>query len=284
MMRIARIAACLLLLSLPLYAGERSTPIKAAGKAQENAAGASPPAGGTIMGGTMIETFLKGGLMMWFILVSSILGLTISFERLFSLRQKRVVPEGLLEKTRQAVRTGSIRAAIQACDEQPSSLGRVLKVGLECFASLVPTGVTAVEIDTAVGNAMSDAASQELAHLRAPTKMIGFIATVAPLMGLLGTVFGMIKIFDVIGSRGAVGDIRDLAAGIAEALLTTAFGLLVAIPLLFIFEYFRRKAERMVRQIAQMAGDLARTVVPMAHTRTVERPELPVEAAVRQQE
>jgi biopolymer transport protein ExbB len=88
-------------------------------------------------------------------------------------------------------------------------------------------------------------------------RVLGIVANLAPLLGLLGTVLGMIEAFDRVAEVGALGKQTELAGGIAEALLTTAFGLLVAIPSVLLYHYLKGKAESLVREMEETAGDFA---------------------------
>jgi len=272
-MRFSRFAACLfllLLVSACAVAGEAPAESSPAGGMPipfKTDGSEEPENGKPTLEGTLLKTFEQGGFMMWPILVTSVIGLAISFERLFGLRKRSILPKATFPMVKTALETEGVASAIGVCDSRPSPLGRVLRAGLECYTALAPTGVSASDIDSAMSESMADVAQQELWKMRNPTKRIGFIANVAPLMGLLGTVFGMIRLFKVIGERGAVGNVEQLSGGIAEALLTTAAGLAIAIPFLFIYEYFRSKAERNIHTIAAMATELTRTVIVLASKR-----------------
>ena len=272
-MTISRFAAfmfLMLLVTACAVAGETpAEPSPAGGKPVplDTDDSAEPEKGTPALEATLFKMFEQGGFMMWPILAASVIGLAIAFERLFGLRKGRILPRATFPMVKTALETEGVAAAIGVCDSRSSPLSRVLKAGLQCYTALAPTGVSAVDIDSAMSESMADVAQQELWKMRNPTKRIGFIANVAPLMGLLGTVFGMIKLFQVIGKHGAVGDVKLLSGGIAEALLTTAAGLAIAIPFLFIYEYFRSKAERNIHSIAEMATELTRTVIVLASKR-----------------
>jgi len=107
-----------------------------------------------------------------------------------------------------------------------------------------------------ITTAMQEAGERELWHLERFAKPLNVIAGVSPLLGLLGTVWGMIMAFDVVAAKGALGDPRELAEGIAAALLTTFAGLSVAIPSYVLYHYFRSKSDRMIVEIEETASHL----------------------------
>ena len=276
-MALSRILACLpaiAVLSVCVVAGEPAAPGPPSADPAVSEPGTAPAgeAGGTILSGTVYEVLEKGRIMMVPIIAASVIGLAIALERLFGLRRGRIAPRKLYPEVEAALKSEGVAAAIASCESRPSPLGRVLKAGLDCFRVLAPAGVGVADIESSMNEAMGDIAAQELWRLRAPTRRLGFIANVSPLMGLLGTVMGMIRLFDVIGRKGAVGNVQELAGGIAEALITTAAGLIVAIPFLFLYEHFRSKAERNIHIVAELGTRLTRAVV--AHTTTqARRPE-----------
>jgi biopolymer transport protein ExbB len=200
----------------------------------------------TIRGKTVFDTFLRGGLLMWPILLCSLLGMAFAVERLIALRQNAVAPKGLAKAVLAAVEAGGPGAGIRTCKERPSALGRVLAAGLAL------AGGSREEMNTA----MQEAGERELWHLERFAKPLNVITGVAPLLGLLGTVQGMIMAFDVVAAKGALGDPRELAEGIATALLTTFAGLTVAIPCLLCYQYFRSRSDRLIIEIEETASHM----------------------------
>ena len=205
---------------------------------------AAPEAGGTIRGKNLWETLSRGGPLMIPILLCSLIGVAFAIERFVALRQKAVAPRDLAEGVLEALNNGSTAEAIRLCEERPSSLARVLAAGLRL------AGAPRDEITTA----MQEAGERELWNLERFAKPLNVIAGVAPLLGLLGTVWGMIIAFDVVAQKGALGDPRQLANGIATALLTTLAGLSVAIPCYVLHHYFRDKSDRLVVEIEETAS------------------------------
>jgi biopolymer transport protein ExbB len=202
---------------------------------------------GTIRGRNLWETFSRGGPLMYPILACSLLGVAFAIERLISLRQKSVAPKDVAAQVLKAVGENGAAAGIKLCEDRPSALSRVLAAGLAL------AGNSREELNTA----MQEAGERELWHLDRFAKPLSVIAGVAPLLGLLGTVWGMIMAFDVVAAKGALGDPRELAEGIAAALLTTFAGLSVAIPCYVLYHYFRSKSDRMIVEIEETASHLA---------------------------
>ena len=201
-------------------------------------------AGGTIRGKNLWETLSRGGPLMIPILLCSLIGVAFAIERFVSLRQGAVAPRDLAEGVLEALSNGSRDEAIRLCRERPSSLARVLAAGLELRNAP----------NEEVSAAMQEAGERELWNLERFAKPLNVIAGVAPLLGLLGTVWGMIIAFDVVAQKGALGDPRQLANGIATALLTTLAGLSVAIPCYVLYHYFRDKSDRLVVEIEETAS------------------------------
>ncbi|MBM4037305.1 MAG: MotA/TolQ/ExbB proton channel family protein [Planctomycetes bacterium] len=238
-MRKLRTAFLTLLLSCAAWAGEGGT-----------GGGPPPPPPpderGSIIGKNLWETFLAGGILMWPILASSIIGLAFIFERAVSLRQSVVVPPGVGKAVVDAARNGGVADAQLACHERPSALSRVLAAGLAVADR------SREEVETA----MAEAGEREQWHMDRFNRPLSIVSSVAPLLGLLGTVQGMIMAFDVVAQKGAMGDPRQLAAGVATALLTTFAGLTVAIPCYCFYHYYRDKTDRMIVQIEDSASHL----------------------------
>jgi len=168
-----------------------------------------------------LEFLARGGPIMVVLLAASLLAATIFFERLWALRRASVVPERLRVETMRLVQAGDIAGARQLCSLDTSSLGAVLLAGL----------AAAGRPRAQVREAVEDRGRREAQRLEARTGFLGTVATVSPLLGLLGTVTGMISAFQAVDAAGdGAATASVLAAGIWEALLTTAAGLTVAIP------------------------------------------------------
>ncbi|MBF0447129.1 MAG: MotA/TolQ/ExbB proton channel family protein [Magnetococcales bacterium] len=184
----------------------------------------------------MLELLSKGGVLMIPIGLCSVLVVAIVIERLWSLRFSQIIPKHALKNVESLVSRGELAAAKEAClANRDSSYGRIVLTGLE----------KAGERRQIIKEVVEEAGRQEVVTLERYLTLLGTIASIAPLLGLLGTVLGMIKVFTVISSVG-VGDPSVLASGIGEALITTASGLTVAIPAVAFHRYFNRLIDQHV--------------------------------------
>ena len=177
--------------------------------------------------------------------VCSVLSLAIIIERVFVLRGKEIVKLDFVESVRGLVAEKKVKEAIILCEKNPSSIGRimgeVLKSNFKDRAILKEIG--------------ENAGRQEVPILEKNLQPLGTIAAVSPLLGLTGTVFGMIKVFTVISEKG-IAHPSQLASGISEALVTTATGLVVGIPALVFFNYFSGKIDKSLLQIENQITQL----------------------------
>lgn len=183
----------------------------------------------------MVEIVKAGGWVMAPIILCAIIAMGIMLERFWTLQQKRVLPEDLTSKVWGWVKKDALdQRQIQSL-HQGSPLGQILAAGL-----------INRDLDRfAMKDSIEDTGRHVVHELERYLETLGTIAAVSPLLGLLGTVFGMIKVFSAITSHG-VGNPTVLAGGIAEALITTAAGLTVAIPALLGYRYFRNRVDTLV--------------------------------------
>jgi biopolymer transport protein ExbB len=192
----------------------------------------------------VLELIKAGGWLMLQILACSVMALTIIIERFWSLRQSRVLPTGLVKALHSWSQAGMINPNItqESLDKlaMGSPLGRIVAAGLMNRSR--ERGV--------IKESIEDTGRHVVHELERFLNALGTIAAISPLLGLLGTVSGMIKIFHVISVQGS-NDFPLLAVGIAEALVTTAAGLIVAIPSLLFYRYFRRKVDELVVRMEQ---------------------------------
>lgn len=192
----------------------------------------------------MWEIVRAGGPFMWPIILCSVIAVAIIAERLWTLQERRVMPPDLTRKVWQLVETGQVNERVIAALEQNSVLGRLLAVGLSNRHR-----------DRAVlTERLEDAGRHAVHDLERFLNTLGTIAGVSPLLGLLGTVTGIIKAFEALAA-GGIGDPRALSGGISEALIATAAGLCVAIPALIAFRYLRGRVDALV---VQMEKDVVR--------------------------
>ena len=190
----------------------------------------------------MYELFLKGGVLMYPIAFCSIVAVGIFLERLWALRRGRVIPRGFLMEVIDLVAKGKLTEALALCKRTDASISHVLYAGLSSYGKR----------RDAIKERMEEVGRREVANMERYINVVGTIAGVAPLLGLLGTVSGMIKSFNVIALQG-VAEPGALAGGISEALLTTAAGLIVAIPSFVMHRYLRNRVHSLTLEMEEMA-------------------------------
>lgn len=197
----------------------------------------------------MWEIIQAGGPFMWPIIFCSIAAAAITLERLWTLKQRRVLPADLTEQVWKWLSANQINDKLITALEQNSPLGKVLAVGL----------INRHRPREVMIERLQDTGRHVVHELERFLNTLGTIATISPLLGLLGTVTGIINSFSAI-STGGMGDPRVLSAGISEALLATAAGLCVAIPSLFAYRFLRGKVERIVVQMEKEAMKLVEAI------------------------
>ncbi|OOC10522.1 MULTISPECIES: MotA/TolQ/ExbB proton channel family protein [Thioalkalivibrio] len=193
----------------------------------------------------MLEIVKSGGWLMVPILLCSVLAVAIILERFISLRRGRVVPQGLLARVWEQMREHGLSMEDIERLRENSPLGAVLAAGLATHDRTRQITQESIE-----------EAGRRVAHeLERYMNTLGTIAMITPLLGLLGTVVGMIEVFTVVTEIG-VGSPRDLAGGISQALITTATGIGIAIPALIFHRYFRGRIDELVLEMEQEATKL----------------------------
>src|ERR1700689_1536876 len=197
----------------------------------------------------MWEIVQAGGALMWPIILCSIVAAAIVLERLWTLQDRRVLPPDLTRKGWKLVEANQINDKVIAALEQNSPLGKLLAAGLANRHR--PREVLMERLE--------DAGRHVVHELERFLNTLGTIAGIAPLLGLLGTVTGIIHSFNAI-QAGGMGDPRALSGGIAEALIATAAGRGVAIPSLFAYRYLRGRVERIVVEMEKDSVRLADAV------------------------
>jgi biopolymer transport protein ExbB len=241
------LAAVVVTLALvgPVAAEDAAQPAAAAAPTLEGAAPASEP----LSYKSLFEILKSGGVMMIPLVACSFFTLVFVFERAISLRRGRVIPGPFVKRFLHQVGEGKLDrdGALELCEESASPT-------VDVFAAVVRKwGRPSVELEQAI----IDAEDRIAPTLRRYVRVFSAVATISPLLGLLGTVFGMIRLFDAISVADAMGRTELLAGGISEALLTTAAGLLIAVPALCFHLYFVGKVERLLMAIDELAQELA---------------------------
>ena len=195
----------------------------------------------------MWELVKAGGWMMLPIILCSIAALAISAERLWTLRPSRVTPPNLLGQVWRWIQDRQLDSQKLKELRASSPLGEVLAAGL----------ANSKHGRDIMKECIQEAAARVIHDLERYLNALGSIAAIAPLLGLLGTVLGMIQSFNVIAFEAGLGKPTLLAAGVSQALITTAFGLIVGIPVMAFFFYFRNKAQEIITDIEITTGEIA---------------------------
>ena len=190
----------------------------------------------------MPQWFIQGGPVMWPLLLCSIAACAIFLEKLYSLRREKIIPRSLLSTVNFLISDKKISEVKMACQQNQSTLANVLHAGVSLHGK---------KRDRVKEN-IEEVGKKEVLNLSRNIGALATIAHISPLLGLLGTVTGMFRVFQVITSQG-VGNAQSLAGGIAEALITTIAGLVIAIPTVVAYRYLTAKVKGHVAEIEEHA-------------------------------
>ncbi len=202
-----------------------------------------------ILRGGLWELFQRGGPVMYPILFCSVIALAVVLDRIYHLRRARVDTEHFMEQISGLMRRNRVVEAIDKCEEAPGPIAHILRAGL----------LKHDRPRQEIRDAIEDAGLFEVPRLQRYMNVLATVAHVSPLLGLLGTVTGMVSAFQVIEEKAAnFGPVNpgDLAAGIWEALLTTVFGLCVAIPALVAYNWLMSWVNRFILDMERSATEL----------------------------
>lgn len=200
----------------------------------------------------LIKFFVDGGVViMGVISVCSIISLSIIIERLLYYKKINKNDEKIVERIINAIGHGRYDEALAICENMPTPVTNLMKAGINHREFS----------DSQIQEYIKDAASLEIPKLERHLTTLGTIASIAPLLGLLGTVMGNMEAFGVIGSQGGLGNMEQLAQGISKALLTTAFGLIVAIPSTIFYNHLTNKVNNMILQLEIKANELVQLLL-----------------------
>lgn len=199
--------------------------------------------------GTFWEYMEKGGPVMWPILILSIIGFAVMIERAWVLRKARINVNEFLAKIRKALMVNrSLRDAVKICEQYQGPVASVMKAGL------LKHGQPKDDVEKTIENA----AMYETTRLERGLAVIATAANIEPMLGFLGTVTGMINSFDALAKSG-LSNPGLVAAGISEALITTASGLIIAIPMQLAYNYFTTRINKFVRDVETSTNMLLET-------------------------
>lgn len=199
----------------------------------------------------MLAVLISGGPVMIPIGISAMIATIIIIERLFFYMAINKGQRDLLPRIRASIDKGHFDEAAAICDTIESPVSRLMKTGISCRDYS----------EAAIREAIMNQANREIPRLERYLSTLGTIANIATLLGLLGTVTGNIKAFGVLGGMGAMGNPALLAASIAEALVTTAAGLIVSIPAVIFYNFFIAEVNRMVTEMESSVSDLVLLLV-----------------------
>jgi biopolymer transport protein ExbB len=194
----------------------------------------------------MIDILEKGSFILWLIMGLSIVAIAIIIERLIYFRKIQVDEDKLIERLKSTLAKGHYDEALSICDNHPAPVTNLMRVGIEHRNQ--PNHIQKEVI--------MDAANQEIPKLERFLSALGTVAHIAPLLGLLGTVTGNIRAFGVLGKFGSVGDPGLLAKGVSEALITTAAGIIVAIPAIVFYNFLVNKVSHTIVRLENRVNEM----------------------------
>ena len=218
----------------------------------------------------MIDLFQKGGPVMWPLLGCAVVGLAFIIERLISYALAATNPRALVAAIKSGYDSGGSEKALEVCERSRSPVARILSVALKKHAHVKELergenpgyeyGRRKADVKREIEDAVSISGSMELAFLDRGMLVLAAVSTIAPILGFLGTVAGMIRAFDAIAIAGEV-EPTLVARGISEALITTATGLAIAAPVVAFHVYFTSRINNYTRNMEVAANDLIEYLV-----------------------
>jgi len=203
----------------------------------------------------MLEYLLDGGPLMLPLLACSIAALAVIVDRVRAFRAAEADTVHLRARVTDCLDGGRVDDAVALCQKSRGPVAAVLLAGLDRYRKLLARGRAVIEIETNVKETMEDYAPHAMEPLEARLNLLSMVGSVAPLLGMTGTVTGMINSFNTMAELGGL-DAGGVAAGIAEALITTGAGLLIAVPAIVAYNVFARKIDKYVLEIEQTMKEL----------------------------
>ncbi|HEY9054165.1 MAG TPA: MotA/TolQ/ExbB proton channel family protein [Rectinemataceae bacterium] len=194
----------------------------------------------------MVDFIIKGGWILWIIMALSVVACAIIIERFLYLRKISGDEKKLFARVKTSLLQGHFNEALAICDQNLSPFSTLLKVGIENRG----------QPDPVQREILKDAAALEAPKLEKGLSALGTISSIAPLLGLLGTVTGTMKAFGVLGKFGAVSDPAALANGVSEALITTVGGIVVAVPVIMFYNYFVTRINLILNTLENQVNSL----------------------------
>ena len=201
----------------------------------------------TTTGSITIGIVLEGaGPIGWFIIFVSVISLSLVIEHFVSIRRDKLAPPEIIDQMHELFDQENYQEAMELCEAEPNIFTNVVGAALHRMAG----GFEAMEV------AVQEVGEEESVKLHQKIAYLSLIGTIAPMLGLFGTVTGMILAFTIIAEKKGAADPGDLAIGISQALVTTFLGLFVAIPTMVFFFFFRNKVVMLVLEIGALTGEL----------------------------
>ncbi len=200
----------------------------------------------------MLELFERGGIMMYPLLFASVVALIFIIERAIALRKRKILIPEIISVVENFSTEKDIEFAKNICTKYSGPLPNLINIALENNESP----------KAEIRELLEDQGRQDIRSLETGLGLLETIAAIAPLMGLLGTVLGMIQVFAVIKDQG-VGQTAALSGGISEALLTTVAGLFIGIPVLMAYNFFTSRSENLILDIEKQANTLVQKIHSM---------------------
>ncbi|MEI8353139.1 MAG: MotA/TolQ/ExbB proton channel family protein [Lentisphaerota bacterium] len=266
MKRTILLCACAALLTLTALPLARAQTAEATGSGAGVVAAAANERSGPVLmpvpqsGMSLREAWRCGGWIMWVLAGGSVIGLALSLYLFWTLRTSQMAPPSLLSELLMYVKSGDLATARRVCEVRSSPLARIAMAAFDHLRNTTASEPALLRADVeAEGIRQAEAIQGE-------TQLLLDLSVIAPMLGLLGTVMGMLKAFGSVATDVASAKPVVLAAGVSQAIVTTIFGLLVAIPAMVAYAYFRRRASR---QIAAL--EAASTALVTAVTSRFER-------------
>ena len=206
----------------------------------------------------MLELFERGGIMMYPLALTSLIAVAFIIERAISLRKKKILVPEILSVVENFSSLKDIDLARNICQKYHGPLSNIILMALDHHK----------ENKEEMREILEDQGRQEIRVLQRGLVWLEAIAAVAPLMGLLGTVLGMVQVFNVIQNQG-IGQTAALSGGISQALLTTVTGLFVGIPALIAYYYFSHKSENLILDIEKYTNQLVNKITQIKKEQTL---------------
>jgi len=209
----------------------------------------------------MLEYILEGGWIMGVLAGLSILSLAIIIDRWRAFVAARDTTIRVRKEVAASLEDDDLPAAVEACGKSPSPLAAVLLSGLNKYRKMLLRGHNVVEMENVVSKTMEDYAPRAMAVLEKRFNLLVLVASVSPLLGMTGTVIGMIKSFDSLADANTAA----VASGISVALLTTAAGLLVAIPAIIAYNLYSKRVDAYLLVVEEMISDVVGFISDRGH-------------------